>query len=148
MTAANASSVVVVDSVSIPALVTAAADPFKYVRICGISDNVYATERKDNNNATVLISKSVNTYTDYPFFKNSKKFRIPPNFLSKGYIEFEVALQIIAANVRFVDFDFAVSIVVYEEDFEYSNDTLLAPPVPSNPPNKYFNNYFPNYNNT
>ena len=144
-------SVVVVDSVSIPALQTAVADPFKYVRICDISDNVYDTERKDNNNPIVLISKSVNTYTDYPFLKKSKKFRIPPNFLSKGYIEFEVTLQvssIIAANVRFVDSDFAVSIVVYEEDFEDSNDTLLAPPVPREPPNKYFNNYFPNYNNT
>jgi hypothetical protein len=52
------------------------------------------------------------------------------------------------ANVRFIDSDFAVSIVVYEEDFEYSNDTLLAPPVQNNPPNKYFNNYFPNYDNT
>ena len=144
-------SVVVIDSVSIPALVGAIADPFKYVRICDISDNVYDTERRGNNNAIVLISKNVNTYTDYPFLKNSKKFRIPPNFLSKGYIEFEVTLQVssnISANVRFVDSDFAVSIVVYEEDFEDSNDTLLAPPVPSNPPNKYFNNYFPNYNNT
>ncbi len=85
-------SVVVVDSISIPALLTAVADPFKYVRICDISDNVYDTERKDNNNPIVLISKSVNTYTDYPFLKNSKKFRTPPNFLSKGYIEFEIAL--------------------------------------------------------
>ncbi len=36
-------SVVVVDSVAIPALVTAVSDPFKYVRICDISDNVYDT---------------------------------------------------------------------------------------------------------
>ena len=143
-------SVVVIDSVSIPALVTAITDPFKYVRICDISDNVYDTERRGNNNAIVLISKNVNSYTDYPFLKNSKKFRIPPNFLSKGYIEFEVILQVssnISANVRFVDSDFAVSIVIYEEDFEDSNDTLLAPPVTREPPNKYFNNYFPNYNN-
>ena len=144
-------SVVVVDSVSIPGLITAVADPFKYVRICDISDNVYDTERKDNNSAIVLISKSVNTFTDFTFLKNSKKFRIPPNYLSKGYVEFEVALQVsstIAANVRFIDSDFVISIVVYEEDFEDSNDTLLAAPVPREPPNKYFNNYFPNYNNT
>ena len=144
-------SVVVIDSVSIPALVGVIADPFKYVRICDISDNVYDTERKGNNNAIVLISKNVNTYTDYPFLKNSKKFRIPPNFLSEGYVEFEVALQVssvISANVRFIDSDFVVSIVVYEEDFEDSNDTLLAPPAPNQPPNKYFNNYYPNYNNT
>ncbi len=108
-------------------------------------------ERKDNNNPIILISKIVNTYTHYPFSKNSKKFRIPPNILSKGYLEFEVSLQvssIITSHVRFVDSDFAVSIVVYEEDFEDSNDNLLAPPVPSNPPNKDFNNYFSNYNNT
>jgi hypothetical protein len=144
-------SVVVVDSISTPATVTAVADSFRYVRICDISDNVYDTERKGNNNSIVLISKNANSYTDFSFLKNSKKFRIPPNFLSKGYIEFEVALQVssaITAHVRFIDSDFAVSIVVYEEDFEDSNDTLLAPPVPREPPNKYFNNYFPNYNNT
>ena len=144
-------SVVVVDSISTPTSVTAIADSFRYVRICDISDNVYDTERKDNNNPIVLISKNVNSYTDFSFLKNSKKFRIPPNFLSKGYVEFEVALQvssIITANVRFIDSDFVVSIVVYEEDFEDSNDTLLAPPVPNQPPNKYFNNYYPNYNNT
>ena len=144
-------SVVVVDSVSIPSLITAVADPFKFVRICDISDNVYDSERKDNNNAIVFISKSVNTFTDLPFLKNSKKFRIPPNFLSKGYVEFEVSLQvssIITSNVRFIDSDFVVSIAIYEEDFEDSNDTLLAAPVPREPPNKYFNNYFPNYNNT
>jgi hypothetical protein len=144
-------AVVVVDSVAIPGLATAVADPFKFVRICDISDNAFDTERKDTNNPIILISKTVDNFTDIPFLKSSKKFRIPPNFLSKGYIEFEVSLQVstnITANVRFTDSDFAVSIVVYEEDFEDSNDTLLAPPVPSNPPNKYFNNYFPNYNNT
>jgi hypothetical protein len=144
-------SVVVVDSISTPATVTAIADSFRYVRICDISDNVYDTERKNNNNSIVLISKNANSYTDFSFLKNSKKFRIPPNFLSKGYIEFEVALQVsstISAHVRFIDSDFAVSIVVYEEDFEDSNDHLLAPPVPREPQNKYFNNYFPDYNNT
>jgi hypothetical protein len=54
----------------------------------------------------------------------------------------------LTSNIRFFDQDFVVSIVVYEEDFEDSNDTLLAPPVPNQPPNKYFNNYYPNYNNT
>ena len=144
-------SVVVVDSISTPTSVTAIADSFRYVRICDISDNVYDTERKDNNNAIVLISKTVNSYTDFSFLKNSKKFRIPPNFLSKGYVEFEVSLLVstnITSNIRFTDSDFACSILIYEEDFEDSNDTLLAAPVPREPPNKYFNNYFPNYNNT
>ncbi len=87
----------------------------------------------------------------FPILKTIKKFRIPPNFLSKGYIEREVTIPIssnITTNLGFTDSDFAVSIVVHEEDFEDSNDTLLAPPVPSNPSNKYFDNCFPNYNNT
>jgi hypothetical protein len=144
-------SVVVIDSIAVPGLATAVNDPLKYIRICDISDNVYDTERRGNNNPIIHISKTVDTFVDTPFLKNSKKFRIPPNFLSKGYVEFEVTLavsSIITSNVRFTDSDFAVSIVIYEEDFEDSNDTLLAPPVTREPPNKYFNNYFPNYNNT
>jgi len=144
-------AVVVIDSISTPDLAVAMNDPLKYVRICDVSDNVYDTERKGSNNPIIHINKTADTFTDIPFLKHSKAFRIPPNFLAKGYVEFEVSLQIssvIAANVRFFDSDFAASIVVYEEDFEDSNDTLLAPPVPREPPNKYFNNYFPNYNNT
>ena len=144
-------SVVVIDSIAVPGMAAAVNDPLKYVRICDISDNVYDSERKGNNNPIVHISKTVDTFVDTPFLKNSKTFRIPPNFLSKGYVEFEVSLQVsanITSNVRFTDGDFAVSIVVYEDDFQDSNDTLLAPPVPREPPNKYFNNYYPNYNNT
>ncbi len=54
----------------------------------------------------------------------------------------------LTANIRFVYQDFVVSIVVSEEDFEDSNDNLLAPPAPNQPPNKYFNNYYPNDNKT
>ena len=144
-------SVVVIDSIAVPGLATAVNDPLKYIRICDISDNVYDSERKSNNNPIVHISKTVDTFVDTPFLKNSKTFRIPPNFLSKGYVEFEVSLQVssnITSNVRFTDSDFVVSILVYEEDFQDSNDTMTAPPVPNQPPNKYFNNYYPNYNNT
>ncbi len=41
----------------------------------------------------------------------------------------------LTANIRFFDQDFVVSIVVYEEDFEDSNDNLLAPPAQNQPPN-------------
>ena len=144
-------SVVVIDSIAVPGTSASVPDPLKYVRICDISDNVYDSERKGNNNPIVHISKTADTFVDTPFLKNSKTFRIPPNFLSKGYVEFEVTLQVsatISSNIRFTDADFAVSILVYEEDFEDSNDTMTAPPVPNQPPNKYFNNYYPNYNNT
>jgi hypothetical protein len=144
-------SVVVIDSIAVPGTSVAINDPLKYVRICDISDNVYDSERKGNNNPIVHISKLADTFVDTPFLKNSKTFRIPPNFLSKGYVEFEVTFQAsfnITTNIRFTDADFVVSIVVYEEDFEDSNDTMTAPPVQNQPPNKYFNNFYPNYNNT
>jgi hypothetical protein len=144
-------SVVVIDSIAVPGTSASVPDPLKYVRICDISDNVYDSERKGNNNPIVHISKTADTFVDTPFLKNSKTFRIPPNFLSKGYVEFEVTLQVsatISSNIRFTDADFVVSILVYEQDFEDSNDTMTAPPVQNQPPNKYFNNYYPNYNNT
>jgi hypothetical protein len=76
-------SVVVIDSIAVPGLATAVNDPLKYIRICDISDNVYDTERRGSNNPIIHISKTVDTFVDTPFLKNSKKFRIPPNFLSK-----------------------------------------------------------------
>ncbi len=54
----------------------------------------------------------------------------------------------LTSSIRFFYAGFVVSIVVYEEDFEDSNDTLTAPPVPREPTNKYFHNSYPNYNNT
>ncbi len=89
--------------------------------------------------------------TDIAFLKESRVFRVAPDFLSKGYIEFETGVLMTAdltANIRYFDHDFVVSIVVYEDDFVESKDDLLAPPAPNQPPNKYFNNYYPNYNNT
>ena len=142
---------VAIDLVAVPRSSYATATPFKYVRICGVGDNVYDSERKGTNDPIIHINKANNLLTDVTFFKNSRKFRIPPNFLSKGYVEFETGVIVSApltAHIRFYDADFVVSMVVYEDDFEESNDNLIAPPVPNQPPNKYFNNYYPNYNNT
>lgn len=142
---------VAIDLVAVPRSNYTTTTTFKYVRICGVTDNIYDSERIGTNDPIIHINKSNNLLTDITFYKNSKKFRIPPNFLSKGFVEFETGLIVSApltAHVRFYDADFAVSIVVYEEDFEESNDDLLAPPVQNQPPNKYFNNYYPNYNNT
>jgi hypothetical protein len=142
---------VAVDYVAVPRSTYATTTTFKYVRICGVSDNAYDTERKGNNNPIIHINKANNLLTDITFFKESRAFRVSPDFLSKGYIEFETGVLCTAdltAHIRFFDQDFVVSIVVYEEDFEQSNDSLLAPPATNQPPNKYFNNYYPNYNNT
>ena len=123
---------VAVDYVSVPRSTYATSSTFKYVRICGVSDNAYDTERKGNNNPIIHINKANNLLTDITFFKESRAFRVSPDFLSKGYIEFETGVLCTAdltANIRFFDQDFVVSIVVYEEDFEQSNDSLLAPPT-------------------
>jgi hypothetical protein len=61
----------------------------------------------------------LDTFTDIPFSKKSKKIRIPQNMLSRGFVEFEVSLQIsidITSNVRFTYSDFGVSIAVYAEN--------------------------------
>ena len=144
-------SKVAIDYVAVPRSNYATTTTFKYVRLCGISDNVYDTERKGNNNPIIHINKANNLLTDITFFKESRAFRVAPDFLSKGYIEFETGVLMTAdltAHIRFFDQDFVVSIVVYEEDFEDSNDNLIAPPAQNQPPNKYFNNFYPNYNNT
>ena len=142
---------VAIDYVAVPRSTYATTTTFKYVRICGVSDNVYDTERKGNNNPIIHINKANNLLTDITFLKESRVFRVAPDFLSKGYIEFETGVLMTAdltANIRYFDQDFVVSIVVYEDDFVESKDDLLAPPAPNQPPNKYFNNYYPNYNNT
>ena len=144
-------SKVAIDYVAVPRSTYATTTTFKYVRICGVSDNVYDTERKGNNNPIIHINKANNLLTDITFLKESRVFRVAPDFLSKGYIEFETGVLMTAdltANIRYFDQDFVVSIVVYEDDFVESKDDLLAPPAPNQPPNKYFNNYYPNYNNT
>jgi len=142
---------VAIDSMAVPRSNYATTTTFKYVRLNGVTDNVYDSERKGNNDPIIHINKANNLYNEIIFHKSSKRFRVPSNYLSKGYVEFETGLIVSApltAHVRFYDADFVVSIIVFEDDFEESNDNLLAPPVQKEPPNKYFNNFYPNYNNT
>jgi len=142
---------VAIDSMAVPRSNYATTTTFKYVRLNGVTDNVYDSERKGNNDPIIHINKANNLYNEITFHKSSKRFRVPSNYLSKGYVEFETGLIVSApltAHVRFYDADFVVSIIVFEDDFEESNDNLLAPPVQKEPPNKYFNNFYPNYNNT
>ena len=82
--------------------------------------------------------------------KESDSFRIPTNFLSKGYIEFDLyieVLKVLAANVMFEENNFLVSMVVYEDDFEESKDLVTAPQVVEGQQYKLHSNFYPNYNN-
>ncbi len=138
-------SVVVIGSIAVPGLAVAINDPLNYIRICDILKMLMILKEKKVITLLFIWVKLL-ILCWYPNLKSSKKSRITPIFLSKGYAEFEDTLAVFSnttSNARFTDSDFAVSIVVYEEDFEDSHDTIFALPVP----NKYFDIYFPNYNN-
>jgi hypothetical protein len=114
---------VAIDSVAVPRSNYATTTSFKYVRLCGVSDNIYDSERKGNNEPIIHINKANNLFTEIIFHKSSKRFRVPPNYLSKGYVEFETGVIVSApltAHIRFYDADFVVSIIVFEELFPSS----------------------------
>jgi len=124
-----------------------------YVRLRDTNDNIYDSEQGINNNPIIFTSNQYLTNTfNYTTntMKESKKFRVPQNFLSKGYIEFDLyieVLKVLAANVMFEENNFLVSLVVYEDDFENSTDLIVAPQAVNDQQFKYHSNFFPNYNN-
>ena len=124
-----------------------------YVRLRDINDNVFDTEQGMNNNPLILVSNQylANTYNYITTsMKETNTFRVPRNFLSKGYIEFDLYIEVLkalAANVIFDENNFSVSMVVYEDDFEESTDLITAPQVVEGQQYKLHNNFYPNYNN-
>ena len=124
-----------------------------YVRLRDINDYVFDTEQGMNNNPLILVSNQYLTNT-YNYITTSMKetntFRVPRNFLSKGYIEFDLYIEVLkalAANVIFDENNFLVSMVVYEDDFEESTDLITAPQVVEGQQYKLHSNFYPNYNN-
>jgi hypothetical protein len=124
-----------------------------YVRLRDINDNVFDTEQGMNNNPLILVSNQylANTYNYITTsMKETNTFRVPRNFLSKGYIEFDLYIEVLktlAANIIFEENNFLVSFVVYEDDFEESTDLITAPQVVEGQQYKLHNNFYPNYNN-
>ena len=124
-----------------------------YVRLRDINDYVFDTEQGMNNNPLILVSNQYLTNT-YNYITTSMKetntFRVPRNFLSKGYIEFDLYIEVLkalAANIIFDENNFSVSMVVYEDDFEESTDLITAPQVVEGQQYKLHSNFYPNYNN-
>ena len=124
-----------------------------YVRLRDINDYVFDTEQGMNNNPLILVSNQylVNTYNYITTsMKETNTFRVPRNFLSKGYIEFDLYIEVLkalAANIIFDENNFSVSMVVYEDDFEESTDLITAPQVVEGQQYKLHSNFYPNYNN-
>ena len=124
-----------------------------YVRLRDTNDNIFDTEQGMNNNPIIFVSNQYLPYT-YNFttysMKETDSFRVPRDFLAKGYIEFDVyieVLKVLTANVMFEENNFLVSMVVYEDDFEESKDLITAPQVVEGQQYKLHNNFYPNYNN-
>ena len=124
-----------------------------YVRLRDTNDNIFDTEQGMNNNPIIFTSNQylTNTFNFYTTnMKESDSFRIPTNFLSKGYIDFDLyieVLKVLAANIMFEENNFLVSMVVYEDDFEESKDLITAPQVVEGQQYKLHSNFYPNYNN-
>ena len=124
-----------------------------YVRLRDINDYVFDTEQGMNNNPLILVSNQYLTNT-YNYITTSMKetntFRVPRNFLSKGYIEFDLYIEVLkalAANIIFDENNFSISMVVYEDEFEESTDLITAPQVVEGQQYKLHSNFYPNYNN-
>jgi hypothetical protein len=144
---------VTIESVMVPSSNIAASLSSTFVRLRDTNDNIYDSEQGMNNNPIVLYTSntiantlSFNTNT----MKDTKSFRVPRNFLLKGYVEFDVYIEAVMNLTKDVMFDennFIVSMVVYEDDFEESTDLITAPQVVEGQQYKLYNNFYPNYNN-
>ena len=144
---------VTIESVIVPSSNIAASLSSTFVRLRDTNDYIYDSEQGMNNNPIILFTSNniVNTIGyNTTTMKDTKSFRVPRNFLSKGYIEFDLYLEslVFTSDVDFEDENFMVSLVVFEEDVEVTKDLINAPQVVNNPPQKPFNNFYPNYNNS
>ena len=65
----------------------------KFIRLIGTCDDVYDTELGNNNNPIILCTMETNKLYENNMSKNSKSYRVAPDFLRKGYIEFDLYLE-------------------------------------------------------
>ena len=123
-----------------------------FVRLRDTNDYIFDSEQGINNNPIILFTNNTlaNTLSFYTnTMKDTKSFRVPRNFLSKGFIDFDVYIEAVlnlAKDVVFDENNFLVSMVVYEDEFEESTDLITAPQVGEGQ-YKLHNNFYPNYNN-
>ena len=121
-------AMVSIENVYIPNTYFDVQDSQKVVRILGVSDQIFDTERGMNNDPIVYYINSDNILMENTSLK--KSFRVPRHFLSKGYIEFELSVDLpttATGDLVLSDNNFMATIIVYEEDKEETTDTTLAP---------------------
>lgn len=105
------------------------------IRLCGAEGtNCWDSERGFSSNPILCVYGEGGT-TDQNFFNTDPTFsgiEIPPNFLSKGYIEFELCTIALNGHIGFTGAeldDFCVNFIIYEPDMIETNDINLAPEV-------------------
>ena len=140
---------VTIESVMVPSSNIAASLSSTFVRLRDTNDYIYDSEQGMNNNPIIAYTKTTNVLIESQENEIST-FRIPSDFLNKGYVEFDLYIEDSALNkdIVFDEPSFIVSLVIFEEDFEETKDLINAPQVVNNPPQKPFNNFYPNYNNS
>ena len=139
-------AMVSIENVYIPNIYFDVQDTQKIVRILGVSDQIFDSERGMNNDPIIYYINTDNILMENTSLK--KSFRVPRHFLSKGYIEFELSVDLpstATGDLALSDNNFMATITVYEEDYEPSIDMTLAPEYHSQ---KNTFKPFLNYNNT
>ena len=122
---------VTVENVYLPTILNRAVDTQILIRLCGVNDFVFDTERGLNNSPIIYTTTVDNLLLENSGTKISKSFRIPKDFLSKNYIEFEISVDSMGStnDINVAETNFTPTLIVYEEDFEQTEDINLAPKV-------------------
>jgi hypothetical protein len=107
---------------------------YKNLRVIGSQNmNVFDSTQGTTGNGILFTCEGGNVATNY-FLSNTEYSRlpVPPNFLNRGYIEFELDTVLTAANNNTVYTadqlnDLIIKIVIIEPDINETQDNNLAP---------------------
>ena len=126
-------AVIFLEFIRMPAL-TGISTCYKNLRVIGAQNiTVYDSTQGTTGNPILFTCEGGNTATNY-FLSNTEYSRlpVPPNFLNRGYIEFELDTVLTAANNSTVYTaaqlnDLIIKIVIAEPDLSKTQDNNLAP---------------------
>ena len=107
---------------------------YKNLRVLGAQNiNVFDSTQGTTGNPILFTCEGGNTSVNY-FLSNTEYSRlpVPPNFLNRGYIEFELDTVLTAANNGTVFTaaqlnDLIIKVVIAEPDITKTQDENLAP---------------------
>ena len=126
-------AVIFLEFIRMPAL-TNLSTCYKNLRVIGAQNiNVFDSTQGTIGNPVLFTCEGGNTATNY-YLSNTEYSRlpVPPNFLSKGYIEFELDTVLTGANNNTVYTqtqlnDLIIKVVIAEPDISETQDNNLAP---------------------